>query len=72
MRKLIKIIENYVEAEEITADTTFKNDLGLSSFDTVCLTADIKEAFGTEKLEPKDFIRYKTVGAMAEYLNSLK
>ena len=35
MKELIAIIENYVEADEITAGTSFKKDLGLSSFDTV-------------------------------------
>lgn len=71
MQELVAIIENYVEADEITAATSFKKDLGLSSFDTVCMIDEIKTAIGV-KLEPADFIRYKTVGAMAEYIESLK
>lgn len=71
MQELVAIIENYVEADEITADTSFKKDLGLSSFDTVCMIDEIKTEIGV-KLEPADFIRYKTVGAMAEYIESLK
>lgn len=69
MNELIAIIENYVEADEITAATRFKKDLGLSSFDTVCMIAEIKTALGAE-IEPSDFVRYKTVGEMAEYIAS--
>ena len=42
MNELIKIIENYVEYDgEITPELTFKNDLGLSSFDTVCMIEEL-------------------------------
>lgn len=69
MNELIKIIENYVEYDgEITPELTFKNDLGLSSFDTVCMIEELKTVF-QKKLEPSDFIRYKTVGEMAEFLS---
>lgn len=71
MEELINIIMNYVEADEIGEDTSFKNDLGMSSFDTVCMIAEIKNTIGVQ-LEPGDFIKYKTVGSMAGYINSLK
>lgn len=71
MKELIAIIENYVEADEITAGTSFKKDLGLSSFDTVCMIDDIKTNLGV-KLEPADFVKYKTVGEMADYIESKK
>ena len=71
MQELVAIIENYVEADEITAGTSFKKDLGLSSFDTVCMIDEIKTTLGV-KLEPADFVKYKTVGAMADYINSMK
>lgn len=71
MKELIAIIENYVEADEITAATRFKKDLGLSSFDTVCMIDDIKTDLGV-KLEPADFVKYKTVGEMADYIESKK
>ena len=71
MQELVAIIENYVEADEITADTSFKKDLGLSSFDTVCMIDDIKTDLGV-KLEPADFVKYKTVGEMADYIESKK
>lgn len=71
MQELIAIIKNYVEADEITAKTSFKKDLGLSSFDTVCMIDEIKTELGV-KLEPADFVKYKTVGEMAEYIESRK
>lgn len=71
MQELIAIIENYVEADEITAKTSFKKDLGLSSFDTVCMIEEIKTELGV-KLEPADFVKYKTVGEMTGYIESCK
>ena len=71
MEELIEIIENYIEADEINADTRFKRDLGVSSFDVVCISSEIGEKLGVN-VEPADFKKYKTVGAMAEYIDSLK
>ena len=68
--KLIRIIENYVEADEIKAENNFKLDLGMSSFDTVCMVSDIQTEFGIE-LTAADFINNKTVGQMSEYIESL-
>lgn len=71
MLELIKIIENYSEFEGIEEATTFKNDLELSSFDTVCMIDEIEAVFGV-KIQPKDFLKHKTVGEMANYIAGLK
>lgn len=71
MEKLIELIENYVEIDEITAESTFKNDLGMSSFDIMCILTDIEVEMGV-KLKPTDFVVNKTVGLMAAYIESLK
>lgn len=71
MEKLINLIENYVEVDEITADSTFKNDLGMCSFEIMCLVMDIQDVYGIT-LKAADFVNYKTVGAMAAHLNSQK
>ena len=71
MQELIALIENYVEVDEIKAEDNFKFDLGMSSFDTMCLINDIKKELGVE-VTPADFIRLKTVGAVADYINSIK
>ena len=70
MEKLIEIIENYSECDDINGETKFKEDLGLSSFDTVCMIEDIESELGV-KLTPKDFTMYKSVKEMAEYIESL-
>ncbi len=71
MEELIRIIENYVEVDEITEATSFRSDLSLSSFDTVCMVDEIENELGV-KIELKDFVKYKTVGEMAEYIASCK
>lgn len=65
--KFKDIIMNYVEAEIIEDDNEFKKDLGLASFDTVCLIAEIKSVLGIS-CEPSDFVKYKTVG---EFYNNI-
>lgn len=70
--ELIKVIENYVELDESIKPTArFKKDLGLSSFDTVCMISEIKTVLGVD-LQPSDFVKYKTVGEMADYISTLK
>ena len=70
LEKLIRILENYVEADEIKAEDNFKLDLGMSSFDTMCLVGDIQNEFGVE-LKAVDFLNNKTVGEMAAYLEKI-
>ena len=59
IEKLIEILENYVEVDEIKSEDNFKLDLGMSSFDTVCMVEDIREEFDVE-LTVADFINNKT------------
>ncbi len=54
-----------MEADEIKSEDSFKFDLGMSSFDTMCMVAEIESSLGV-KLQAEDFIKYKTVGKMAE------
>ena len=70
LEKLIEIIENYVEADEIKSEDNFKLDLGMSSFDTMCMVAEIESTLGV-KLAATDFIKHKTVGEMAKYIATL-
>ncbi len=71
MEKFIELIENYIEVDEITASSSFKADLGLSSFDIMCLVTDIEVYLGV-KLKPTDFVIYKTVGELFNYIDSLR
>ena len=68
--QLIGILENYVEVDEIKASDSFKLDLGMSSFDTMCMVAEIESVLGV-KLTASDFIKHKTVGEMAKYIATL-
>ena len=70
LEQLIELIENYVEVDEIKAEDNFRLDLGMSSFDTMCLVNDIQDTFGVE-LQAVDFVNYKTIGEMAEYLDTI-
>lgn len=70
LEQLIELIENYVEVDEIKAEDNFRLDLGMSSFDTMCLVNDIQDTFEVE-LQAVDFVNYKTVGEMAEYLDTI-
>ena len=70
LEQLIELIENYVEIDDIKAEDNFRLDLGMSSFDTMCLVNDIQDTFGVE-LQAVDFVNYKTVGEMAEYLDTI-
>lgn len=70
LEQLIELIENYVEVDEVKAEDNFRLDLGMSSFDTMCLVNDIQDEFGIE-LQAVDFVNYKTVGELAEYIDSI-
>lgn len=59
-----------MEADEIKAEDNFKLDLGMSSFDTMCMVAEIESTLGI-KLTAADFIKNKTVGEMANYIETL-
>lgn len=68
MEKLIEIILNYVEPdEEITADTSIKSGLGMSSFDLVCLAEEIHDEFGV-KLNAEVFRDCDTIGKLADFI----
>ena len=59
-----------MEVDEIKAEDNFKLDLGMSSFDSMCMVNDIKSEFGVE-LKAVDFVNNKTVGEMANYIESI-
>ena len=59
-----------MEVDEIKASDSFKLDLGMSSFDTMCMVAEIESTMGV-KLTAADFIKHKTVGEMAKYIATL-
>ncbi len=58
-----------VNADEITAETSFKEDLGADSLDVVDLLMSIEDEFGVEV--PDDEIEnIKTVGSLVSYIEA--
>ncbi len=58
-----------VEAEKVTAETSFKEDLEIDSLDLFDLVMNVEEAFGVE-IPSEDLEGIKTVGDMVAYLES--
>ncbi len=72
MERLIEFILNYVEPDdEITAETSIKGGLGMSSFDLVCLAEEIHGEFGV-KLNAEVFRDCDTIGKLAAYIEGAK
>ena len=59
-----------VEADNISMETSFENDLGADSLDLVELSMALEEEFGGEEMSEEDVARVKTVGDLVRYLQS--
>ena len=59
-----------VEADTITVDTTFEDDLGADSLDIVELSMALEEEFGLEEMEDEDLSGIATVADLVRYLKS--
>ena len=70
--KLVEIICNYVEveAENVTADSRFMEDLGFTSFDFMSLLGEIEDQLDVE-LEQEKAAEIRTVQEAVDYLESL-
>ena len=58
-----------VDAAEITAETSFKDDLGADSLDLFELVMALEEEYNVE-IPSEDLEKLTTVGAVMDYLNS--
>ena len=58
-----------VNAEQVTTEASFIEDLGADSLDTVELVMAFEEEFGAE-IPDEDAEKLTTVGAVVEYLKS--
>ena len=58
-----------VDAAEITAETSFKDDLGADSLDLFELVMALEEEYNVE-IPSEDLEKLTTVGAVMEYLKS--
>ena len=60
-----------VEAETLTAETSFKEDLGADSLDLFEMVMTFEEEFGQE-IPSEDLEKLTTIGADVEYLEAAK
>ena len=58
-----------VDAAEITAETSFKDDLGADSLDLFELVMALEEVYNVE-IPSEDLEKLTTVGAVMDYLKS--
>ena len=59
-----------VEADTITMETTFTEDLGADSLDIVELSMALEEEFGVSEMSEGDIAGIATVGDLVNYLQS--
>ena len=58
-----------VDADTITADTTFVDELGADSVDLVELSMALEDEFGVA-IDDEDLPKLKTVGDLANYISA--
>lgn len=70
--KLVEIICNYVEvdAENVTKDSRFMEDLGFTSFDFMSMLGELEDEFDVE-IDQQEVANVRTVGEAVAYLESI-
>ncbi len=73
LEKMKELICNYVEAspEEITENVRFIEDLGMNSYDFMCLLGDIETEFGIA-VDENEIVKLQTVGEAIAYFKTLQ
>ena len=57
-----------VNPDDITADTSFEDDLGADSVDLMDLSMALEEEFGMEEMDSDDIESIVTVGDLYKYM----
>lgn len=70
--KLVEIICNYVEveAESITPESRFMEDLGFTSFDFMSMLGELEDEFDVE-IDQQEVTNVRTVGEAVAYLEKI-
>ena len=73
LEKMRTIICNYVDIapENITEDSSLTDDLGLSSYDIMCVLGELEEEFGVT-VDEAEIVDIHTIGEAMNYIESLK
>lgn len=71
--KMRSIICNYVDIspEDITEDSNLTDDLGLSSYDIMCVLGELEEEFGVI-VDEVEIVDIHTIGEAMTYIKSLQ
>ncbi|MCM1316219.1 MAG: acyl carrier protein [Prevotella sp.] len=71
--KLKEIITSYVEVnpDEITTDSRLIEDIGLNSYDFMCMLGDIEDEYGIS-IDEAEIVNLRTVGEAIAYFESLR
>ena len=67
LERVIGILREYSEAEEITQDSVLMSDLGLTSFDVISIVSAFEEEFDIE-VSDRAIMGFVTVGDIGAYL----
>lgn len=59
-----------VEADQITEESRFMEDLGFNSFDFMSLVGEVEEKYDVE-VEERDVVQIRTVKDAMDYISSL-
>ncbi|MCH2049008.1 MAG: acyl carrier protein [Trichodesmium sp. ALOHA_ZT_67] len=66
-KKVMEIVAKQLEKEEVKLESSFANDLGADSLDTVELVMALEEEFGTE-IPDEEAEKITTVQAAVDYI----
>lgn len=71
LEKIIKMVAEQfmIDENEITADTSFVDDLGADSLDVVELTMALEETFSLPDTPEDELTNIQTVGDLADYVS---
>ncbi|MDY5943597.1 MAG: acyl carrier protein [Oscillospiraceae bacterium] len=65
------IVEQFaIDADEVTMNSSFEDDLGADSVDLVELVMAMEEEFEVDEIPEEDLARLKTVGDCVRYLSA--
>ena len=68
-KKVMEIVAKQLEKEEVKLESSFANDLGADSLDTVELVMALEEEFGTE-IPDEEAEKITTVQAAVDYIQN--
>lgn len=71
LEKIIKMVADQfmIDESEVTADTSFLDDLGADSLDVVELTMALEESFSLPETPEDELANIHTVGDLADYVS---